>query len=71
MRAPIRARDLRPSAGEISPFAEDWIMADDARRPERNKPADPKAPKPEKDDVRLRDTSRPAHTNERERDRNR
>ena len=37
-------------------------------RPEPATTKDPKAPKLEKDDQRLRDTSRPAHPDERERD---
>jgi hypothetical protein len=42
-------------------------MADKATpgRPDQNETTDPKAPKPEKDDQRLRDTSRPAHPRER------
>jgi hypothetical protein len=47
-------------------------MADKAKLQQpQPREQDPKAPKPEKDDQHLRDTSRPAHPNERERDKNR
>jgi hypothetical protein len=45
-------------------------MADKPRspRPEPRK-VDPEAPKPDQDEQRLRETSRPAHPDEREKDR--
>ena len=48
------------------PTNREEIMAD---KPKPIEPKDPKAPQPEKDDERLRDTSRPNHPDEREKDR--
>ena len=44
------------------------VMADKAKSPppKPKETVDPKAPQPEKDDQRLRDTSRPAHPHERD-----
>ena len=45
-------------------------MADRVKSPTRKpkETVDPRAPQPEKDDQRLRDTSRPAHPQERDQD---
>jgi hypothetical protein len=48
------------------PTTREEFMAD---KPKPVQPKDPKAPQPEKDDQRLRDTSRPEHPDEREKDR--
>lgn len=44
-------------------------MSDHKKPPQTtpNEGLDPKAPRPEKDDQRLRDTGRPAHPDERQR----
>ena len=45
------------------PLDREDIMAE---QPKPIQPKDPEAPEPEKDEQRLRDTSRPAHPDERE-----
>jgi hypothetical protein len=64
---------LATSAGACTlTFSAGVVMADKAKLQQpQPREQDPKAPKPEKDDQHLRDTSRPAHPNERERDKNR